>query len=27
MPEAFEHGRPWNSLATGVGFFVSFILG
>jgi ZIP family zinc transporter len=26
MPEAFEHGRPWNSLATGVGFFVSFML-
>ena len=26
MPEAFEHGRPLNSLATAVGFFVSFIL-
>jgi ZIP family zinc transporter len=26
MPEAFEHGRPWNSFATGVGFFVSFML-
>jgi ZIP family zinc transporter len=26
MPEAFEHGRPWNSLATGLGFFVSFML-
>ncbi len=26
MPEAFEHGRPWNAFATGVGFFVSFML-
>ena len=26
MPEAFEHGRPWNSLSTGVGFFVAFVL-
>ena len=26
MPEAFEHGRPFNALATGVGFFVSFML-
>jgi zinc transporter, ZIP family len=26
MPEAFEHGRPWNSAATGLGFFVSFML-
>jgi ZIP family zinc transporter len=26
MPEAFQHGRPLNSLATGVGFFVSFLL-
>ena len=26
MPEAFEHGRPMNSFATGVGFFVSFML-
>ena len=26
MPEAFEHGRPWNSFATGAGFFVSFML-
>lgn len=26
MPEAFEHGRPWNSFATGVGFFLSFML-
>ena len=26
MPEAFEHGRPWNSFATGLGFFVSFML-
>jgi ZIP family zinc transporter len=26
MPEAFEHGRPLNSLATGIGFFVSFVL-
>ena len=26
MPEAFEHGRPWNSFSTGVGFFVSFML-
>ena len=26
MPEAFEHGRPWNSYATAIGFFVSFML-
>jgi ZIP family zinc transporter len=26
MPEAFEHGRPFNSLATGIGFFLSFML-
>ncbi|HEV3000725.1 MAG TPA: hypothetical protein VGW75_08300 [Solirubrobacteraceae bacterium] len=26
MPEAFEHGRPWNAFATGLGFFVSFML-
>ena len=26
MPEAFEHGRPWNAMSTAVGFFVSFVL-
>lgn len=26
MPEAFEHGRPWNALATAAGFFLSFVL-
>jgi ZIP family zinc transporter len=26
MPEAFEHGRPWNAFATAAGFFLSFIL-
>ncbi len=26
MPEAFEHGRPYNAFATAAGFFVSFIL-
>lgn len=26
MPEAFVHGRPWNSFATALGFFVSFML-
>lgn len=26
MPEAFENGRPLNSFATALGFFVSFIL-
>ena len=26
MPEAFEHGRPFNAFATGAGFFVSFVL-
>ena len=26
MPEAFEHGKPWNAFATGLGFFVSFML-
>ena len=26
MPEAFEHGKPWNSFATGAGFFLSFML-
>ena len=26
MPEAFEHGRPLNAMATAAGFFVSFVL-
>ncbi len=26
MPEAFEHGKPFNAFATCVGFFVSFVL-
>lgn len=26
MPEAFEHGRPLNALATCAGFFLSFVL-
>jgi ZIP family zinc transporter len=26
MPEAFEHGRPLNSMATAAGFFLSFVL-
>lgn len=26
MPEAFEHGRPFNSFATALGFFVAFVL-
>lgn len=26
MPEAFEHGRPLNSLATTIGFLASFLL-
>lgn len=26
MPEAFEHGRPWNAFATAAGFFLSFVL-
>ncbi|MFW5697219.1 MAG: ZIP family metal transporter, partial [Fimbriimonadaceae bacterium] len=26
MPEAFEHGKPWNSFATAGGFFISFVL-
>ena len=26
MPEAFEHGRPWNAFATGAGFFLGFML-
>lgn len=26
MPEAFEHGKPYNSFATAAGFFVSFVL-
>ncbi len=26
MPEAFEHGRPFNSFATAAGFFLSFVL-
>ncbi len=26
MPEAFEHGKPFNAFATGAGFFVSFML-
>jgi zinc transporter, ZIP family len=27
MPEAFEHGRPLNSMATAAGFLLPFILG
>ncbi len=26
MPEAFEHGRPWNSFATAGGFFLAFVV-
>ncbi len=26
MPEAFEHGRPFNGFATAAGFFLSFVL-
>jgi ZIP family zinc transporter len=26
MPEAFEHGRPFNAFATAAGFFLSFVL-
>ena len=26
MPEAFEHGRPGNALATAAGFFLAFVL-
>jgi ZIP family zinc transporter len=26
MPEAFEHGKPWNSFATTAGFVLSFAL-
>jgi ZIP family zinc transporter len=26
MPEAFEHGRPFNAFATAAGFFLSFLL-
>ena len=26
MPEAFEHGRPLNSMSTAGGFLLSFIL-
>ena len=26
MPEAYEHGRPFNAFATGAGFFLSFVL-
>ena len=26
MPEAFEHGRPYNAFATAAGFFLSFML-
>jgi ZIP family zinc transporter len=26
MPEAFEHGRPLNAIATAAGFFLSFVL-
>ena len=26
MPEAFEHGRPYNAFATAAGFFLSFVL-
>ncbi len=26
MPEAFEHGRPFNAFATAAGFFVAFML-
>ena len=26
MPEAFEHGRPWNSFATAGGFVLAFVV-
>lgn len=26
MPEAFEHGKPWNAFATAAGFLLSFAL-
>jgi ZIP family zinc transporter len=26
MPEAFEHGRPWNAFATAAGFLLAFVL-
>ena len=26
MPEAFEHGRPLNALATTLGFLLAFVL-
>ena len=26
MPEAYEHGRPFNAFATAAGFFLSFML-
>lgn len=26
MPEAFEHGQPYNAFATAAGFFLSFVL-
>ena len=26
MPEAFERGQPWNSVATCAGFLLSFLL-
>ena len=26
MPEAFEHGKPFNAFATAAGFFLSFVL-
>ncbi|KAF0096406.1 MAG: zinc transporter ZIP family [Puniceicoccaceae bacterium 5H] len=26
MPEAFEHGKPWNAFGTAAGFFISFVL-
>ena len=26
MPEAFEHGRPFNAMATALGFLLAFVL-
>jgi hypothetical protein len=26
MPEAYEEGKPWNTLATAAGFLLSFAL-
>ncbi len=26
MPEAFEHGRPFNAMSTALGFLLAFIL-